>query len=78
MTLRISCSTPAFQRQWLEEGQEVVFEDFKVVRQRERGRTEAANPVTLNRYTFSLVNAANQPQPTACLRRGYKQSISQT
>ncbi len=46
------------------EGQEVVFEDFKVVRQQERGRTEAGNPVTLNRYTFSLVNAAGQPQPT--------------
>jgi hypothetical protein len=45
----------------LEEGQEVVFEDFKVVRQQERGRTEAGNPVTLNRSTFSLVNAAKHP-----------------
>ena len=46
------------------EAQEVVFEDFRVVRHQERGRTEAGHPQTLNRYTFSLIDAANPPQPT--------------
>jgi predicted polyphosphate/ATP-dependent NAD kinase len=35
---------------------EVVFDEFRVVRQQEQGRSEAGNPLTLNRYTFSLVN----------------------
>ena len=37
---------------------EVLFDEFSVVRQQERGRNEAGNIQTLNRYTFSLVNQA--------------------
>ncbi len=40
---------------------EVLFDEFRGVRQQEQGRSEAGNPVTLNRYTFSLVN----PTPSA-------------
>lgn len=47
----------------IKEALEVVFEDFRVVRHQERGRTEAGHPQTLNRYTFSLIDAANPSQP---------------
>ena len=50
---------------------EVLFDEFRVVREQERGRNEAGNIQTLNRYTFSLVNpvtpapnAANPPTAT--------------
>jgi hypothetical protein len=42
---------------------EVLFDEFRVVRQQERGRTEAGNPLTLNRYTFSLVEPVT-PTPS--------------
>ena len=46
------------------EAEEVVGEEFKVTRHQERGRTEAGNPQTLNRYTFSLVSATGGAQTT--------------
>jgi hypothetical protein len=45
---------------------EVLFDEFRVVRQQERGRNEAGNIQTLNRYTFSLVNpVTSAPTPTS-------------
>jgi hypothetical protein len=47
---------------------EVLFDEFRVVRQQEQGRSEAGNPLTLNRYTFSLINPvapAATPAPTS-------------
>ena len=38
---------------------EVLFDEFRLVRQQERGRNEAGNIQNLNRYTFSLVNQAS-------------------
>jgi hypothetical protein len=46
------------------ESQELDFDEFRVARRQEWSRSEAGNSIALNRYTFSLINAADQPQTT--------------
>jgi hypothetical protein len=42
---------------------ELVGEEFRVVRSQESARSDAGNLMTLNRYTFSLINASAATQP---------------
>jgi hypothetical protein len=53
----------------------VVFDEFRVVRQQEQGRSEAGNPVTLNRYTFRLINPGT-PGPTSASGEGLQNQHS--
>jgi hypothetical protein len=45
-------------------GTELAFDEFKVVKTEATSRTMTGNEQRLNRYTFSLVNAPDQPQIT--------------
>jgi hypothetical protein len=47
-------------RPLFKESEELTFEEFKVVRAQEKGKTDTGNAQTLNRYTFSLVTAQSQ------------------
>ena len=49
--------------QLFKESNEVVIEEFRLVRAQEQSRTEAGNPQTLNRYTFSMGTPGQTPTP---------------
>ena len=42
---------------------QLTFDEFRVARRQEWSRSEGGNSISLNRYTFSLIDAANPSQP---------------